>query len=218
MSTNKKVIFCACALLLGVAVLCAILVHRRSVAEPTFWKEPPPAVTQGGEESVGLALNSVTEPSSIGTERQPGAQVSEPNAESAVAASGKGVSGKKPTVATTTTRRGGKPEPLDPTARTALAFVGADPLAEAYWYLAINDPGLPPVERQDLIEDLNEDGISDPKHPTLEDLPVIVSRLAIIESISPDAMDEVNADAFQEAYKDLVNLAAVALGGGEPVR
>jgi hypothetical protein len=31
-------------------------------------------------------------------------------------------------------------------------------------------------------------------------------------------MDEVNADAFLEAYKDLVNLAAVALGRGEPVR
>ena len=32
------------------------------------------------------------------------------------------------------------------------------------------------------------------------------------------AMDRVNADAFQEAYKDLVNLANVALGGGRPVR
>jgi len=31
-------------------------------------------------------------------------------------------------------------------------------------------------------------------------------------------MDEVNAVALQEAYKDLVNLANVAMGGGEPVR
>lgn len=75
-----------------------------------------------------------------------------------------------------------------------------------------------PSERQDLIEDLNEDGLPDPQHPTANDLPLIVSRLLLIEQIEPDAMDQVNADAFQEAHKDLVNLANVAMGGGEPVR
>jgi hypothetical protein len=110
-------------------------------------------------------------------------------------------------------------EPLkDPTARIALALVGADEMAEAYWYSAINDPTLSPNERQDLIEDLNEDGLSDPKHPTADDLLLIVNRLLLIEEFGPDAMDNVNADAFQEAYKDLVNLANLALGGGEPVR
>lgn len=110
-------------------------------------------------------------------------------------------------------------EPLkDPAARIALAWVGADAEAESYWYDAINDPTLPPNERQDLIEDLNEDGLSDPKHPTADDLPLIVRRLMIIDAVGPDAMDEVNADAFQEAYKDLVNLANLAMGGGEPVR
>jgi len=90
-------------------------------------------------------------------------------------------------------------EPLkDPVARLALAWVGADEDAEAYWYSAINDPNLPPNERQDLIEDLNEDGLSDPKRPTAEDLPLIISRLVIIEEVAPDAMDSVNADAFQE--------------------
>lgn len=116
---------------------------------------------------------------------------------------------------------GGGPakEPLqDPLARDALAFVGADPVAEAYWYSAINDPNLPAHERQDLIEDLNEDGLSDPRHPAPEDLPLILSRLRLIEETGPDAMDEVNAAAFQEAYKDLVNLANLAAGGGEPVR
>lgn len=103
-------------------------------------------------------------------------------------------------------------------ARIALASVGEDPWAEAYWYAAINDPSLPAIERQDLIEDLNEDGLPDPKSPTAEDLPLIVSRLTIIEAIAWDAMDEVNAEAFAEAYKDLINLAALALGGGEPVR
>ena len=119
------------------------------------------------------------------------------------------------------TNRGGRPgkEPLrDPEARVALAFVGMDAGAEAYWYGAINDPSLPSNERQDLIEDLNEDGLSDPKRPTAEDLPLIVSRLLIIEEVVWDAMDEVNADAFLEAYKDLVNLADVALGCGQPVR
>ena len=113
---------------------------------------------------------------------------------------------------------GGKPPPQDPLARIAVAFVGEDPWAEAYWYEAINDPSLPATERQDLIEDLNEDGLPDPKRPTAEDLPLIVSRLTIIEAIAWDAMDEVNAEAFAEAYKDLLNLGAFALGGGEPVR
>jgi hypothetical protein len=110
-------------------------------------------------------------------------------------------------------------EPLaDPFARIALTFVGADPDAEAYWFAAINDLSLPPNERQDLIEDLNEVGLPDPEHPTVDDLPLIFNRLALIETIGPDAADEVNADAFLEAYKDLLNLAELAMGGGEPVK
>ena len=106
----------------------------------------------------------------------------------------------------------------DPLAREALALVGVDPTAEAYWEAAINDPNLSAHERQDLIEDLNEDGLSDPKHPAPEDLPVILRRIQLIETGGPYAMDQVNADAFQEAYKDLVNLANLAMGGGDPVR
>ena len=56
----------------------------------------------------------------------------------------------------------------DPDAREALALVGADPEAEAYWVEAINDPRLSADERQNLIEDLNEDGLSDPKYPSEE--------------------------------------------------
>jgi hypothetical protein len=110
-------------------------------------------------------------------------------------------------------------EPLqDPVAREALTLVGLDPEAEAYWFAAINDLSLPANERQDLIEDLNEEGLPDPKHPTFDDLPLIFNRLALIEAIGPDAADEVNRDAFIEAYKDLINLAELAMGGGEPVR
>src|ERR1051325_1611946 len=104
-------------------------------------------------------------------------------------------------------------DPLqDPLARDALALVGADPDAELYWFAAINDLSLPANERQDLIEDLNEEGLPDPKNPTIDDLPLILNRLALIEAVGPDAADQVNADAFAEAYKDLLNLAQVAMG------
>jgi hypothetical protein len=101
----------------------------------------------------------------------------------------------------------------DPDARAALSLVGVDPEAEAYWMGAVNDPSLPAEERKDLIEDLNEDGLSDPKHPGPEDVPLIVNRLRLIEELAPNAIDQVNMDAFAEAYKDLNNLLA-----GNPVK
>jgi len=117
---------------------------------------------------------------------------------------------------------GGKqadPPPKDEIARAALSYVGIDPEADEYWIGAINNPELSAEERSNLIEDLNEDGLSDPKHPGPEDLPVILNRMTLIEELADNAMDKANADAFQEAYKDLVNLAGLASGqGGEPVR
>jgi hypothetical protein len=108
-------------------------------------------------------------------------------------------------------------EPLqDPAARVALACVGADPGAEAYWLGAIYDTSLPDAEREDLMEDLNEDGLSDPKHPGPQDLPLILNRLALIEQIAPNA-DDFMLEHLGEAYKDLLNLSAVAMGGGQPV-
>lgn len=101
----------------------------------------------------------------------------------------------------------------DTTARAALSFVGADPEAEAYWVDAINNPDLSAQERQDLIEDLNEDGLSDPRNPGPEDLPLIVNRLQLIEELAPYAIDQVNADAFAEAHKDLVTML-----DGQPMR
>lgn len=106
-------------------------------------------------------------------------------------------------------KSGGK-EVTDPVARVALIYVGADPEAEAYWFEAINDPSLSGNERQDLIEDLNEEGFADPHHPTVDDLPLIVSRLELIEELAWDAMDEVNSDAFAEAHKDLTRMAQIA--------
>jgi hypothetical protein len=91
-------------------------------------------------------------------------------------------------------------------ARRALAGVGADPESERIWLEAINDPNLPADERKDLIEDLNEDGISNPGRPAQRDLPLIKSRIALIEQLTPSAMDQTNAAAFKEAHKDLVNM------------
>jgi hypothetical protein len=62
--------------------------------------------------------------------------------------------------------------------------------------------------RSNLIEDLNEDGFADPRNLTANDLPLIQNRIALIEQLAPNAMDQVNAAAFKEAYKDLVNMRA----------
>ncbi len=94
----------------------------------------------------------------------------------------------------------------EPIAREALNYVGMDTEAEAVWTSAINDPSLSPHDRKNLIEDLNENGFADPNHPTPNDLPLIESRLALIEDMAPDSMDAVNAAAFAEAYKDLTEM------------
>ena len=111
--------------------------------------------------------------------------------------------------------RSGKPPRQDPIARMALSLVGVDGAAEEYWLMAINDPSLSESEREDLIEDLNEEGFEDPKNPTVDELPLILNRLQIIEEYAPFAMDDVNARSFAEAYKDLVNMY-VRLTGQEP--
>ena len=100
----------------------------------------------------------------------------------------------------------------DPVARAALSLVGADPDAEQYWTAAIFDPTLPDQEREDLMEDLNEDGLSDPQHPGPQDLPLIVNRIRIIEEIAPDA-DDFMLEHLWEADKDLRNMLA-----GQPVQ
>jgi len=97
-------------------------------------------------------------------------------------------------------------EPLhDPDAREALAMVGADPLANQYWLDAIFDTSLPDNERADLMEDLNETGFDDPKNLTSDDVPLIVSRLALIDEVLPDA-DPFMTGHLIEAQKDLTNM------------
>ena len=98
-------------------------------------------------------------------------------------------------------------------ALTKIAKTAVNQEAEAYWVSAINNPALPAGERKDLIEDLNEDGFPDPHNVTLYDLPLILSRIRLIEEVAPDSLDDVNAEAFAEAYKDVVHEDAIKIGG-----
>lgn len=93
----------------------------------------------------------------------------------------------------------------DPLARVALAYVGADIRAEAYWVDAIFDPTLPDEERDDLMEDLNEVGFSNGKLPGPGDLPLIINRIAIVEELVPYA-DDFMYEHLSEAHKDLMNM------------
>lgn len=104
------------------------------------------------------------------------------------------------------------PPVSEPVAREALTRVGFDPAAEAVWVRAINDSTLSGNERRNLIEDLNETGFANPRRLTIDDLPLIESRIAIIEQLAPDAMDDVNAAAFDEAYRDLLTMRERATG------
>ena len=46
----------------------------------------------------------------------------------------------------------------------------------------------------------------DPHHITKDDIPLVLSRIDLLEQIGPAAMDDTNAAAFSEAYKDLTNM------------
>ena len=106
----------------------------------------------------------------------------------------------------------------EPLARLALNYVGADGTADEFWRRAINDPVLTQDQRRNLIEDLNQDGFADTRNLTANDLSLIQARMALIEELAPNAMDKVNAAAFAEAYKDLVNMRAKIAGQAPTAR
>lgn len=97
------------------------------------------------------------------------------------------------------------PGEREPFARVALNYVGADAQADDFYVKAINDPTLSDRHRKNLIEDLNETGITDKR-----DLAILKNRLAIIEDQLPKTSDPVNAAALEEAQKDLTNMANAA--------
>ena len=53
---------------------------------------------------------------------------------------------------------------------------------------------------------LSQDGFRDTRNLTARDLPLIQNRIASIEQLAPNAAGLVNAAAFKEAYKDLLNM------------
>lgn len=94
----------------------------------------------------------------------------------------------------------------EPLARIALTYTGADAQADRLFQTAINDPNMSADARKNLIEDLNQDGLPGRRDLTADNLPMIINRMKMIEQLAPNAMDQVNARAFQEAYKDLGNM------------
>jgi len=196
MRTMRLAYIAALAVGIGFAVVSMTAVKRQQAAQdgarkipalkPTLRPLPPPAATPAAPE---------TPPAE---EASPTPQIQPPNAG--------GVATRRPPAPVNQPGPANAGADQDPMAREALSYVGADPAATAYWASAINNPNLSSHERQNLIEDLNEDGLSDPSNPGLEDLPLILSRLRLIDNLAPDAMDQVNADAFAEAYKDLLNM------------
>lgn len=103
-----------------------------------------------------------------------------------------------------------------PLAALALAYVGVSARAEQLWEKAINDPQMPPDARKDLIEDLNQEGFTNLKQLTAADLPLIQRRLALIDQLAPRAKDAINAAAFAEARKDLVEMRERVLRSSPP--
>jgi hypothetical protein len=108
---------------------------------------------------------------------------------------------------TSATPQQGTPEVPVRVAFRALWYLGVDPEAERTWAAAINDPKSPPGVRSDLIVDMTDEGYSDNSHPTKDDLPTILARLEILERHAPYAMDDVNREAFEEAYRSLLGMA-----------
>jgi hypothetical protein len=100
-------------------------------------------------------------------------------------------------------------------ARLAVDSVGLDPDADQYWLAGINDPRVAAEDRQELIEALSQAGFADARQTTAEDLPLIATRIALLEEVSPTAIDQVNASAFQDVYHQLLEMFA-SLTAPEP--
>ena len=78
----------------------------------------------------------------------------------------------------------------------------------------MENDALSQSERQDLVDDLNEEGLPDPKHPTVEDLPLLLARLELLEEAELHFADRYD---FREPRNDLLQLIRIALGSRETV-
>jgi hypothetical protein len=94
-------------------------------------------------------------------------------------------------------------------ARLALAYVGNSDQAVELFHAAVLDPTLKPDQRRELVEDLNQDGLSSKKNFSPADLKVIARRYELTQAYLQQ--DYVLADqtlnaAFHEADKDLAKM------------
>lgn len=99
-----------------------------------------------------------------------------------------------------------EPGSKEPLARMALTYVGADPQALELFHTALLDPALLPDQKRNLVEDLNEDGLSSKKSPTPDDLRLIAKRYELTQAyLQEDYVlnDRILNAAFLEADKDL---------------
>ena len=93
-------------------------------------------------------------------------------------------------------------------ARLSTDSLGIDPEAEQYWLAAINDSNIEADDRRELILALETAGFADPTSLSADDLPLIAGRIALVEELAPNAIDNVNAAALQEVYQTLVSMLA----------
>jgi hypothetical protein len=103
-----------------------------------------------------------------------------------------------------------------PLAQVALNYVGINEQADSLFFKAIDGTSLNRDTRRNLIEDLNQTGFADTKNLLPTDLPLIQKRLALIEASLPGTTDPVNAEAFKEARKDLLDMQARLMKQASP--
>lgn len=97
----------------------------------------------------------------------------------------------------------------EPLARLALAFVGSNRQAEQLFHTAVLDGALTPDARRNLIEDLNQDGLSSKRNLSPEDLSLVTARYRLTQTyLQQDYVqgDRMLLEAFKEADKDLRNM------------
>jgi len=203
MRATKTLLLIALAIAIAGAVIGVVIVKRQSSqAAATREAQRKVEPDQAGNQTSSVAQTPATSES---LSLQDTAALSANTVAAPAEKTGIQIKSNAPQSASSAPGQKPKKEVRDPDARVALRFVGVDPDAEQYWAEAIFDPSLPDHEREDLMEDLNEEGLSDPRHPSPADLQLIANRIVAIEKVAPHA-DQFMLPHLAEAYKDLWNL------------
>ncbi len=87
--------------------------------------------------------------------------------------------------------------------RFALNFAGLNAQADNLWQKAIFDKVISVKDRNELIEDLNQDGFESTRNPTQRDLLLIRNRLALIARYRGQTDEPGITAGFDEVQRDL---------------